>query len=123
MDDLSKKDRDGDAQPFELLKKYRFRWRAGGREWTEIVEAENYPLACYKLGVIHFVSMTKQGRPPRDFAIDLTRMETEGETTKLTYGVCRKCGCTDADCAQCVEKTGGPCSWVDASHTLCSACV
>ena len=34
---------------------------------------------------------------------------------------CRVCGCTDADCSQCVEKTGQPCSWVE--EDLCSACV
>lgn len=34
---------------------------------------------------------------------------------------CRKCGCTDNDCRQCVEKTGLPCSWVE--EDLCSACV
>lgn len=34
---------------------------------------------------------------------------------------CRKCGCTEANCQQCVEKTGQPCHWVD--RDLCSACV
>lgn len=33
---------------------------------------------------------------------------------------CRDCGCTANDCRQCVEKTGGPCAWVEAD--LCSAC-
>lgn len=33
---------------------------------------------------------------------------------------CRVCGCTDADCRECIRKTGRPCSWVDAD--LCSAC-
>jgi hypothetical protein len=33
---------------------------------------------------------------------------------------CRICGCTDADCRQCIEKTGEPCYWVGAD--LCSAC-
>ena len=33
---------------------------------------------------------------------------------------CRKCGCTDNDCSQCVEKTGRPCFWV--TEDLCSAC-
>lgn len=37
-------------------------------------------------------------------------------------GTCRVCGCTDGDCRQCIAKTGEPCSWVDAEHTLCSAC-
>lgn len=33
---------------------------------------------------------------------------------------CRRCGCTDDDCRQCVEKTGSPCHWVESD--LCSAC-
>jgi DNA invertase Pin-like site-specific DNA recombinase len=33
---------------------------------------------------------------------------------------CRKCGCTDQNCQQCVERTGAPCYWVDLD--LCSAC-
>ncbi|NLH40416.1 MAG: ParB N-terminal domain-containing protein [Planctomycetes bacterium] len=39
-----------------------------------------------------------------------------------TPGVCRVCGCTDADCSGCVERTSEPCHWVDKEHTLCSAC-
>lgn len=34
---------------------------------------------------------------------------------------CRECGCTDADCRGCIERTGEPCHWVGAD--LCSACV
>lgn len=34
---------------------------------------------------------------------------------------CRKCGCTQFDCRQCIEKTGSPCTWVEKN--LCSACV
>jgi hypothetical protein len=34
---------------------------------------------------------------------------------------CRECGCTQADCSQCIERTGQPCHWV--SEDLCSACV
>ena len=33
---------------------------------------------------------------------------------------CRVCGCTDANCRQCIEKTGSPCHWV--APDLCSAC-
>jgi len=40
---------------------------------------------------------------------------------KGTPGVCRECGCTDDNCDGCVERTGGPCSWVEKD--LCSACV
>lgn len=38
-----------------------------------------------------------------------------------TPGTCRKCGCTDTDCRQCIEKTGVPCYWIEPD--LCSACV
>ena len=34
---------------------------------------------------------------------------------------CRQCGCTDADCSGCIERTGFACYWVEAD--LCSACV
>lgn len=33
---------------------------------------------------------------------------------------CRVCGCVNEDCSGCIERTGGPCSWVD--YDLCSAC-
>lgn len=33
---------------------------------------------------------------------------------------CRLCGCTDADCRQCIERTGEPCHWLEPD--LCSAC-
>lgn len=34
---------------------------------------------------------------------------------------CRTCGCTEADCSGCIERTGKPCHWVEKD--LCSACV
>lgn len=34
---------------------------------------------------------------------------------------CKKCGCTQFDCSNCVEKTGDACHWV--AEDLCSACV
>lgn len=39
---------------------------------------------------------------------------------ELARRVCRTCGCTEADCSQCIAKTGQPCSWVE--RDLCSAC-
>lgn len=33
---------------------------------------------------------------------------------------CRKCGCTEHDCRQCISKTGNSCFWVE--EDLCSAC-
>jgi hypothetical protein len=41
-------------------------------------------------------------------------------STKKRPRRCRGCGCTDADCRQCVERTGEPCEWVEPN--LCSAC-
>ncbi|WP_426624518.1 hypothetical protein ACPPVW_18505 [Leifsonia sp. McL0607] len=35
---------------------------------------------------------------------------------------CRVCGCTDADCSGCIERTGEPCSWVSREDDLCTAC-
>lgn len=33
---------------------------------------------------------------------------------------CRSCGCTDADCSECIAVTGSPCWWVE--YDLCSRC-
>lgn len=33
---------------------------------------------------------------------------------------CRVCGCSDLNCAACIERTGAPCRWVEPD--LCSAC-
>jgi hypothetical protein len=37
-------------------------------------------------------------------------------------GVCSICGCTDVNCLDCLARTGDLCTWVNADHTLCSAC-
>ena len=39
----------------------------------------------------------------------------------MDHRVCKRCGCTDSDCSQCIEKTGEPCHWV--TDDLCSACI
>jgi hypothetical protein len=39
---------------------------------------------------------------------------------------CRECGCTDDDCAACIERTGHPCAWVEPAgviDNLCTACI
>lgn len=55
----------------------------------------------------------------------LIQCNLEGKLDALNWVLakrkCRVCGCTDADCRQCIEKTGAPCHWVEAD--LCSACV
>jgi ParB/RepB/Spo0J family partition protein len=53
------------------------------------------------------------------FGIDVAKIMKAATPAKVR--TCRKCGCTDDDCEQCVKKTGGPCSWVEKD--LCSACV
>lgn len=39
-------------------------------------------------------------------------------------GRCTVCGCTEADCRECIRRTGKPCSWVHHGREkpLCSAC-
>lgn len=37
------------------------------------------------------------------------------------HAPCRRCGCTDFDCRECVKRTGHACRWVEPN--LCSACV
>lgn len=46
--------------------------------------------------------------------------ENDKDIETIRYRTCRKCGCTDDDCHQCIEKTGHPCHWV--APDLCSAC-
>lgn len=38
-------------------------------------------------------------------------------------GRCRKCGCTESDCRQCIAKDGAPCSWADDTESLCTSCL
>ena len=33
---------------------------------------------------------------------------------------CRRCGCCDSDCSECIERTGLPCTW--AEPHVCSGC-
>lgn len=35
--------------------------------------------------------------------------------------VCRSCGCTDLNCARCIERNGEPCRWL--SDTQCDGCL
>jgi hypothetical protein len=45
---------------------------------------------------------------------------SDGPRVSVALRRCRVCGCTDADCRQCIQRTGVPCHWVDKD--LCSAC-
>lgn len=61
--------------------------------------------------------------PVSFFAVeDVEKIEVTPELIAKYYVVrrCRVCGCTDADCRQCIEKTGEPCHWIEPD--LCSAC-
>lgn len=43
--------------------------------------------------------------------------------TSPALRVCRVCGCMDADCRQCIARTGRPCFWVEGEYPpLCTAC-
>lgn len=35
---------------------------------------------------------------------------------------CRVCGCTEADCRQCIAAQGYPCCWVPGEPNLCTRC-
>jgi ParB/RepB/Spo0J family partition protein len=45
------------------------------------------------------------------------------QAAPVPAGACRVCGCTEADCRQCFERTGEPCSWTSPAKDLCSACL
>lgn len=39
-----------------------------------------------------------------------------------TPDTCKRCGCTEKNCQLCVDRTGAPCRWTDATRTFCTAC-
>jgi hypothetical protein len=55
--------------------KFRFRWRADGRDHSTVIEAPNYPLACYELAKNHVAEWVPLWRVPKDFELDLTKPE------------------------------------------------
>jgi hypothetical protein len=67
--------------------------------------------------------IVRQAKEKRPKQVELMEEPEEAleESEAAEVGTCRICGCTDADCRQCVEKTGEPCHWVE--EDLCSACV
>ena len=44
----------------------------------------------------------------------------EQMTVEANKNACERCGCTDADCSNCITATGRPCYWI--RNRLCSAC-
>lgn len=55
--------------------KFRFRWRADGKDHEQVIEAPSYPEACYRLGAHHIYFFVPLGRVPKDFELDLTKPE------------------------------------------------
>ena len=49
--------------------------------------------------------------------------KAQGKPTVGAVGKCRVCGCTEANCQICVERTGEPCTWTSEKQDLCSACL
>lgn len=49
------------------------------------------------------------------------KLQGQGMHRAEVYGVCQVCGCTDD--RACIDDNGIPCTWVDETHTLCTACV
>lgn len=53
--------------------------------------------------------------------VNCRRCLTWPSTIAELFGVpCRACGCTEDNCAGCIERTGAACHWVEPD--LCSAC-
>lgn len=48
------------------------------------------------------------------------RRGTRKRGKRMQTRKCKVCGCTNADCRQCILKTGRPCHWI--TPNLCSAC-
>lgn len=63
------------------------------------------------------VVVVPPGRPLLEVVLDV--MVALG-ARRYDGRACRVCGCTDADCSECIARTGQPCSWIESD--LCSAC-
>ncbi len=59
--------------------------------------------------------------PPADDQAHADYLNALRNLTPAETGKCVVCGCTEADCSSCVERTGEPCYWV--APNVCSACV
>lgn len=57
----------------------------------------------------------------RFVAAPMARGQTQLSLVASTPRRCRACGCTDANCARCIQRTGARCFWV--AEDLCGACV
>ena len=63
------------AKQMSALLKFRFHWRANGKDHETIIEAPSYPEACYKLAQHHSITTFRHRVVPDDFAMDLTQPE------------------------------------------------
>lgn len=115
----------------------------------EIIGAkiENDPVAgriisdgLYEAKILRYAENSTYGEPPRRphrcAAHDSVRTITQAELDRQEInrpdriatppasipvaGTCRMCGCTDADCSDCIRLTGVACHWIEPD--LCSAC-
>ncbi|MDR2964193.1 MAG: ParB/RepB/Spo0J family partition protein [Treponema sp.] len=77
---------------------------------------EEYKAAYMKIAE----EATNEALNPKPKA-ELNKKEKAAKGKDKGVRKCRICGCTEDDCSQCIEKTGGPCEWVEKD--LCSACV
>lgn len=59
------------------MNKYRFRWCADGADHETIIEAPDYPMACFRLGIYHIELWQTAGKlcAPADFKLDLSKPE------------------------------------------------
>lgn len=90
--------------------------------WCEIFQRDTEALADALMGLSYHALSSIAARiefKPDD--LDGIKLELGRFQKAPSVRTCRECGCTDENCSQCVEKTGGPCQWVEAD--LCSACV
>lgn len=55
-----------------------------------------------------------------DIMRSIRRLTSDPDPEGAPVPTCRVCGCTDADCRQCIARTGQACSWEETD--LCSAC-
>jgi hypothetical protein len=82
------------------------------------------------LGVVHLISFERnkkifQGLSACLLYPDGSKSVKVGSEAWAIYRAivvqtCRLCGCTDADCSECIAATGEPCHWVE--DNLCSRC-
>jgi hypothetical protein len=73
---------------------------------------------CLKYLCIYYFGNAEQTTVPGAFTVPLNNFKAKGHGRT---GICKKCGCTDGDCSQCIKRTGEQCHWVE--DDLCSACV